>query len=282
MSLPFSRIYCIPDGLQRDSQRLRSRIGRYASKFDNDVDVVERIELETGARISWRYGGYRDLDKFFREAELRDILDGITHIYMALSEKAKPKNGRLTQEAYSSQAKADEWRAFIKRTFSEEHASYEADDACNVSYVVDEAYALNRKATLAGLQGVKWDAPRAEFERAFAAMDDESQDTNGAVRAIAAAVESCVKIITGAGISSVGPREIEKHLWPIVQQTYQADAAAANASHLLLKSLGDWVNATHQYRHGQESDSAVHAPTPLAIQFLTSGAGFMRWLIGFA
>ncbi len=277
MTQPFSRVYCIPDAAQKDSERLRRRLGKYASGLKETYLVVERIEIETGVRVPL-LGGYRSLDLFFQNAEMRDILDGITHIYAALSDQAQVR-ARSVDEAYHLRAAATGWRAFVSRVLAEEHSAYQVDEKCNVKYAIDEAYALNRKATLNGLQATKWDATRAEFERAFDALDDEKQDANGAVRAIAASVEACAKVILGSGVARVGPAEIEKNLWPIVQCVYSGDQVAANASHLILKSLGDWISATHQYRHGQSAVSEVVAPIETTIQLLTSGAGFIRWLI---
>lgn len=276
MSQPFSRVYCTPDAAQQDSVRMRRRIGRYISDFSDTSFIVERIERETGARVP--YTGYVNLDSFFQTADLRDVLDSITHVYSALLDNATIRS-RYVSESDALKFAAAQWRTFVGRVLAEEHTTYELDAECNVRYAVDEAYALNRRATLSRLGSVKWEAVRAEFERAFGSMDDVEQDTNAAIRAIAAAVEACGKLFAANGISRLGPAEIEKSLWPIVQAIYANDVVAANASHQVLNSLAQWTNATHQYRHGQGSDAEVRAPTALAIQMLTSGAGFIRWMI---
>ena len=277
MSQPFSRVYCVPDAARRDSDRLRLRIGRHASELQTAQLIIERIEKETGVRVPW-HGGRYSLDLFFQKAELRDVLDGITHVYRALMDKADER-ARYITESYTLRAAALDWKKFVGRVLVEEHSTYELDSDCNVRYAVDEAYALNRKATLNGLQVARWDASRAEFERAFSAMDGDKQDTNGAVRAMAASVESCVKVMLSNGVARVGPAEVEKKLWPVVQSVYGADKTAADAAHQVLNSLADWINATHQYRHGQGMDSEVHVPAELATQLLTSGSAFLRWLI---
>lgn len=278
MANPFSRVYCIPDEKQHDSERLRRRLGRYASDMDRHAHLIaDRIEKETGARVP-RPGGYLDIDSFFQGAELRDVLDSITHIHNALIDRARVQSRNWTESETLRRA-ASEWRAFAGRVLKEEHSPYEIGEDCNVQYAVDEAYSMNRRATLNGLQAPRWDAVRAEFERAFRSLDGVTQDTNAAIRAMSAAVEACVKVLLANGVSRVGLPEIEKNLWPAVQAIYADDKIAADASHQILKSLGDWVNAAHQYRHGQGVDNEVAGPLELAVQMLTSGASFIRWLI---
>ncbi|GAA5069690.1 hypothetical protein GCM10025759_06770 [Lysobacter panacisoli] len=256
---------------------MRHRLGRFASDFKETHVIVARIERETGARVPV-IGGY-SLDSFFRKAALRDVLDGITHVYQALLQEAD-KRGRYPSDAYTLRQAAREWRDFVARVLAEEHTTYEVDSDCNVRYAVDEAYALNRKATLNGLDAARWASVKGEFERAFDAMDGTEQDTNAAIRAIAAAVvEACGKIVIGNGASRFGSSEIQKYLSPLVRAMYASDNVAADASQQIVGSLSDWTNATHQYRHGQGVGVEVTAPVSLAVQMLTSGAAFIRWMI---
>jgi hypothetical protein len=220
----------------------------------------------------------KSFDTFFQKGDIRDVLDAITHVFASLTAEAQAVERIFPSEAPVYRAVAWKWRDFVRRVLVEEHTTYEVDDSCNVMFAVDEAYSLSRRATLSGLQRVEWQAVRPEFERAFEALDGDA-DTNAAVRAIAAAVESCLKIIVDNGIARVGPAEVERYLWPKFQELYEADEVAANASHQVLKSLSDWINATHQYRHGQQSSIEVHAPLELAIQSLSQGAAFIRWLV---
>lgn len=278
MARPFSHVYCIPEISVAESSRFRGRLGSYATKLDTPWVLAERIERETGVRVPY-VGTQKSLDVFFQKAEMRDVLDAITHIYAYYVDLAKLLEA-FPSEASSAHENARAWKAFVQRVAAEEHMAYEIDEDCQVRYAVDEAYALSRKATLAGLQDSRWNAVRAEFERAFAALDGDKKDTNGAIRAMAASVESCVKVIIGNGIARIGPPEIEKYLWPTVQVFYKEDRVAALAGHQMLKALSDWITAAHQYRHGQDSEHEVSAPFDLAIQFLSSGASFIRWLIG--
>ena len=277
MTQPFSRVFCVPDVAQRDSVRLRSRLGRQASTSPEAFFIAARIEIETGARVPY-VGVHLSLDRFFQTAELRDVLDAITHIYAAMLAKAHESRNRHP-EAAEWATRANGWRSFVRRVLAEEHTTYQIDDECHVQYAVDEAYALGRRATLLGLSADKWAASRGEFERAFERMDSDIQDTTGAVRAIAASVESCAKTVMAAGVSQVGVTELERYLWPIIQNVYAGDDVSSSSSHEMLKSLGKWINSTHSYRHGQDGMNEVEVPLELAVQFLSAGAGFLRWLI---
>jgi hypothetical protein len=211
--------------------------------------------------------GY-SLDRFFQDAQLRDVLDAITHIYATLKRKGY-------------HPLADAWYAFVVRAMAEEHTSYVLEVDGSVTYVVDEAYGAARRATLAGLADARWLASRSEFERAFEAMDQTPSDTNGAIRAIAAAVESATKIVLNNAAASIGTAEIERFLWPLVQNVYDNDQSAQISAHQLLKSYADWVVASHQYRHGQGHANEVRAPEELTIAMLSVGSAILRWIVQF-
>lgn len=269
MSDPYSRIYCIPEAALADSSRMRFRLATFVDELAIDNHLAAEIERECGVRVP-RLGGGRNWREFYQQSELRDVLDSITHVYRVLY---------VRQRTGYSNSDAAGWKAFVSRVLSEEHTAYEADQDCTVRYAVDQQYVVTRKSALAGLDAEKWSAPRAEFERAYAALDRDVKDTNGAIRAIAAAVESCAKVFVGNGMSRLGPPEVQRFLRPKVEAAYSTDRVAIDASSLMLKALCEWINASHQYRHGQDASSEVSAPLDLAVQFLTAGAGFLRWLV---
>lgn len=275
MAEPYSRIYCVADSPQGDSLRMRFRLAVFVDKLSENLHVHHKfageIEQECGVRVPW-LGTCRDWKKFYEQAEIRDVLDSVTHIYTVLSELDKQRRGYVDADAVS-------WRNFVSRVLAEEHLQYAVGARCEVRFSVDESYGAVRRAALAGLAAEKWGASRAEFDRAYAALDRDSKDTNEAVRAIAASVESCAKVFIGNGTARIGPSEVQKYLRPRVEQSYAGDRVAIDSALQMLKALEDWINASHQYRHGQDGDEAVHAPLDLAVQFLTTGAGFVRWLI---
>lgn len=281
MNQPFSRVFCIPESRVNDSLRFRRRLGRRAGDISESSAIALYIEAETGAQVPW-VGAYRDIPGFFQSSELRDVLDSVTHIYNFLLHRAQQFNARsrYVPESYREWLqKAADWKVFVRRVLVEEHTSYVIDESCNVSYAIDEIYSLSRKATLDGLEAEKWAAARAEFERAFACMDGGTPDGNGAVRAIAAAVESCIKTIIPSPVARVGRPELDRHIQPMINSIYGQDGVAMNASNQMLNSLEKWINATHQYRHGQSGDGEISVPLELSIQFLSSGCAYLRWLI---
>lgn len=223
------------------------------------------LERELGVTLPWRVQD--TFPAFYRDAELRDVLDSITHI-----------NDFLLSRRYLSDA--ENWRNYASRVFAEEHTTYVLAASGAVTYAVDELYASVRQAALAGLQSPRWTEARTEFERAFVCLDRDPPDTNGAIRAISASVESASKMILGGTVSRVGAAEIDRDLAPKVKALYAGDTAAANAAGLLLKAYADWTSAAHQYRHGQGAPTEGHAPLEIAVNFLSAGSATLRWLIG--
>ena len=264
---PFSRLYCPSSETLRDSVRMRNRLGSYclANFGDRRPEIVKLIERETGSRVPW-VGQRQSLDRFFQSAELRDCLDAITLIADYFGER------RLAQDRIL-------WTNFASRVLREEGTAYVLDKSGEVHFAIDANYAANRAEVISGLAGDRWTLARQELEHAFSEMDAVPPRTNSAIRSVAAAVETISKSLVVGGVARIGPTEIERNLWPLVERKYAGDDHAKNAGHCVLKSYSDWVNATHQYRHGQsEADGAV-ATEALAVWVLTSGASIARWLI---
>jgi hypothetical protein len=259
----FSRTFCQPSELLRDSERMRRRLGAFSdSKLMDQAFAISRIvEQETGSRVPW-IGSRVHLDAFFHRAELRDVLDTITII-----------DALLRNTVLGSQ-----WHSFVARVFQEEHTAYTLEKDGSVSFAVDAAYAGARASTIAGLSEDKWTTSRTELERAFADLDEVPANTNSAIRTIGASVESAAKVVVHDAASSIGPTEIEKHIWPRAQVAYAGNPAARDASHQFLRSYSDWVVCTHQYRHGQSHEAAAHAPLELAIAVVSQGCSILRWL----
>jgi len=47
----------------------------------------------------------------------------------------------------------------------------------------------------------------------------------------------------------------------------------------LFAGFADWVDAVHNYRHGQGLPEPVAPPIDLTVYMLSSGASFLRWLV---
>src|SRR5262249_20903893 len=68
---------------------------------------------------------------------------------------------------------------------------------------------------------------------------------------------------------------------PLVQRTYDGDAAAQDAALRMLSGLREWLEASRNYRHqpGTLADPA-QPPADLAILAISHGAALLRWLAG--
>jgi hypothetical protein len=58
-----------------------------------------------------------------------------------------------------------------------------------------------------------------------------------------------------------------------------ADATALRAANKSLNAFGDWVDACHEYRHEQGVEEPSQPPIDLAVQLISVGSGFLRWLV---
>jgi hypothetical protein len=104
-------------------------------------------------------------------------------------------------------------------------------------------------------------------------------DGKSAVRNIFEAVEIGFKTLC-SGPSRIGDTEIQRSLVPLLQARHGADETAKQVAQKLARSLAEWVNAAHFYRHGQTGTEPVQPPLDLAIVLTSEGMGFLRWLAG--
>lgn len=263
----FSRIYIERGEPQRDSKRFRNRLGkRIESIFAgySTESISNFIEYETGAHIE------DELIDFFNSADLRDVLDSITLIW------------KYIKRVESSFVPASKWHVFVSRVLKEENLGYMLDEKCGVHYFVDEEFERNRIAVLACLQDTRYAAVAEAFERAHESLGPSDIDTKGAIRAVFDALEISYKLI-------VPPKEkdrlnssgVRNKLIPMAQKIYNSDITASKTSVNLLSGFCDWIDAAHMYRHSQRSEEPVAPPMEIAILMVSSGASYLRWLVGF-
>ena len=72
--------------------------------------------------------------------------------------------------------------------------------------------------------------------------------------------------------------EIERRLWPVVQQAYDGDEPAQRAAGEMLTALKAWVEASHEYSRRPGDADPVDPPADIAILAISQGASFLRWL----
>ena len=260
----FSLIYLERSTPVKDSQRFRNRLAAYYRQNLNESHkdrIYKIIQKETGAILPDGHYGYL-MGKFFEKNDLRDVLDSITLIFRVV-------------RGYSNESK--NWMDFVSRVLSEENMGYRLDSKCGVHYHVDEEFERNRISTLSLLEDPKYSSSRAAYEDAYRYMDARPPDTKAAVRSMFESLEIIVK-------QMVDTRNLNK--W-IVENTlkekciklYENDETALKTVSELFDGFAQWVNALHNYRHGQTSDEPVAPSESVAIYVLSSGTSFLRWLV---
>jgi hypothetical protein len=268
----FRRLYLRPDSPLSDSPRLRRRLatiipehcfetfeerdelGRWmASAFGIDVNHDEGM----GGRVF-------DFEDFFLETDIHDVLEGITAIarFLAIRERSN----------------ANAWLALVRKVFAEEHMAYRIDDDGVVHPLVDQAFEAERVSVIGALAGDAFNAARAQFENAIAALEEDPPDTRGAVRDCFDAAENLFRLLTGSG-QNLTQTNVTATLKPVVDRLHGGlDPATQSHAGRMLSSFADWADAGHPYRHAQ-SDTQIQAPTQsIAVLYLSTGAGFIRWL----
>ena len=117
---------------------------------------------------------------------------------------------------------------------------------------------------------------------AFDFLTKVPPDTKMAVVNIFLAAENIFKLVIGTN-SDLTNSSFEKGFRPIVQRLYAGKDQTANRSaSSLVSSAADWVDACHQYRHGQQDTNIVAPPMDLAIALVASGADHIRWMVSLA
>lgn len=259
----FSLLYLERSTPAKDSQRFRNRLAAYY--WDNlhryyEDKIYKIIELETGAEIPRTVIGY-NLSDFFKENELRDVLDSITLIYRVLGDNQKT-----------------EWENFVKRVFKEEHLGYQLDPRCGVHYFVDEEFERNRFSALSILNKPRYAGIRAAYEDAYRYMDSVPTDNKAAVRAIFEAIEILVKQMIQT--NNLNKWVVENSLKERCLPLYAADNICMKVVSGMFDGFAEWVDALHNYRHGQPNDVPIAPTEDMCIYILSSGTAFLRWLIG--
>lgn len=265
----FSKIYIERGKPQRDSIRFRRRLAYYVHEHleQSGKLIASMLRQELGAIVSNTFFGPTSIHTFFVDAELPDILNAITLLWRV-----------LTKSGYNTRAEG--WLRFVQRVIAEENLGYRVDEKAGVHYFVDEEFERNRTATIQCLANPKYAAVASEFESAYQKLDEDPADTKGAIRAVFEGLETFAKLMVDkTKIARLNEAAVEKHLKPIAQRAYSGDPVALNAANQLLSGLSDWVNAAHQYRHGQKTQEPTVAPLGLAVAMVSSGATYIRWLV---
>ncbi len=262
----FSQLYLERGVPSRDSARFRHRLAAYFwERLDKDhnFDCRQVFERETGAAVPFSGTRWIFAD-VFKKSELRDVLDAITITFAVMQQKG-----------YHQQALS--WRAFVGRTMHEENVGYRLDEKCVAHFHVDQEFERNRASTLSVLELPHFGAVRASFEDAYRHLDSDPQDTKAACRSIFESVETIAKLIV-PGADRLTRNLCVQKLKEACVDTAPDDATEREVLANMFTSLGYWVEAMHDYRHGQRSHAPVSPSEELAVLALSAGTAFLRQL----
>ena len=112
---------------------------------------------------------------------------------------------------------------------------------------------------------------------AYQYLDNDPIDTKGAVRSIFESIEILVKQMVPA--KNLNKWIVENTLKEKCLEAYANDETAKKVMSQMFDSFSKWVDAIHNYRHGQADQDPVAPPVNITIYIISSGTSFLRWLI---
>lgn len=264
----FSVLYMRPGDPAPDSARARHRIG---SLFR---DTVFNARLDQLAAYLVRSLGISLPDnhrypscwhQFMRECRIADFIDTITVVYRYLF-------------WHVGESTANWWRDIVRQIFAEENLAYEIDDIGGVHPRIDREFQRNIASALAGLQSERYQNVRDLLGRASGNLSANPPNYRQAWRATLSALEAQFALMFPHARFTV--EEIDRHLVPLVQRTYQGDATSQKAALRMLTCLQEWVEASRSFRHQPGAAECAQPPPDVAILSISCGASLLRWLAG--
>ena len=125
--------------------------------------------------------------------------------------------------AIRQQRNANAWVALVRGLFAEEHVAYRIDDDGVVHPLVDQAFEAARVSVIGALGGETFNAARAHFENAIAALEEDPADTRGAVGdCFDAGNDSLVTFKGGIGVDPISNVVVSATTPPVITATANA------------------------------------------------------------
>jgi hypothetical protein len=266
----FSHVYVSRGEPTDDSTRMRRRLASLVEEFTGLDGLGSRLKKELGVRLPYDVAGL-DWDEFFAKCELRDLLDTVTIAWQYL-------NVRVRTERYApSSAAPESWLQQVRRIFEEENVRYRIDSKGGVHFAIDDEFERNRAASLAVLNGPRYSNVLNEFDAAYSQLAAIPPIGKAAIRSTFSAAEGLFRLMFSEA-PRLGAKEIDKYVPALLQRMHANDQTASRASHRLLNSFKEWVDAAHFYRHEPGKEEIAQPPMPLAINLVSLGASYIRWL----
>jgi hypothetical protein len=264
----FSHVYIQRGEPAQDSPRMRRRLAALIDTFPDLETFRQVVPRELGIDVGWR-GAVPDWVAFFRDCAPQDVLDIVTVAYRYLDAKRRT---RMKQHD-----PWDRWRGEVQRIFEEENVHYRVDERGGVHFRFDAEFENNRAATIASLQGARYRAAITAFEDGMAALAKAPPDGKTAIRSTFAATEGLFRLMLEKS-PRLTAQEAQQRLEPLLQRVHATDKVAMGAASKLLNAFKDWIDAAHLYRHEAGQQEPVQPPLMLAVQMVSVGASFLRWL----
>lgn len=257
----FSHVYMRPAELLRDSRRARRRVAALISETRELEGISRDIIKELGVDPIYGYDSV-NWPKTLEVFSAQDFLDLFNVAYQYLVKKGY-KPAKFISEA--------------NRIFAEENLRYEIDSGGGAHFKVDAEFAANTHAAIGALSSARYANAREQFELAMAALSAAEIDGKQGIRGVFNAAECVFKLMYDRPRLAAG--DVTQSLKPTVQQLFSSDPTALKAANKSVEAFADWVDACHNYRHEQGVEEPLQPPLSLAVQLISVGSGFLRWLI---
>ena len=263
----FSLVYLNRNEPVRDSQRFRNRLSAFYTQElakEHKDSIKTAFQKEAGIEIPYLANFGFNISAVFENNELRDVLDSITLVYQVLVSKKWP-------------GLANGWKAFVERCMREENVGYQLDEECGVHYFVDEEFERNRFSTLSALDSPDLRSVKAAYDDAYRHLDNTPIDTKACVRSLFESLEILAKQMTGS--KNLNKWLVQNTLKDSAIDQLASDDTGRKVISEMFDSFGIWVDAIHDYRHGQPESEPVAPSEELTVYVLSSGSSFLRFLL---
>lgn len=281
----FARVYLERGAPTQDSAVFRNRLDAYmqGQHHTDYAELSKCLKQEAGLVVVSSYhqsfGVFHDFSGFFTKSPIEQVLSAITLIWRFLRTKYSQWDGasKLLDVRGYTYPMADNWHAFVGRVFREENLGYVLDEKCGVHYFVDEEFERNRVSTLRSLEAPRYAGVRRAFEAAHAYLDAQPPDTKAAVRATFEATEILARLMD-PGSKNLHKRQVTSTLKSLAVAG-AIDQTESDTIDKLFEGFSSWVDALHNYRHGQGVPQPVALSTTVAVYVISTGAAALRYLV---
>jgi hypothetical protein len=267
----FSHVYLQSGDLLQDSERARLRVAELMDSIRDLEGISAQIRGELGVEPFLGYEGIH-WPNTIKNFEPQDFLDLFTVACRFLTKKRQSSRG-----VYDPSAK-QRLLSEANRIFVEERLCYELDSGGGVHFRVDADFAAATNAAIAALGDSRYANAREQFEAAMAALSKATIDGKQGVRGVFNATE-CVFKLMYKQPPRLARGEVSTYLKPTVKTVHAADPTALKAAVKSLEAFGVWVDACQNDRHEQGVEEPSQPPLDLAVQLISVGSGYLRWLI---